>query len=164
MDLRKFGMEELLLAAMKAEIESKTLYATLATKVKNAFLKDRLNFLASEEDKHKKFLKDIFETSYPGKKMMLPKISPVPMASVVILEANPHVSEVLEKAMIAEKVARAFYRSLAKRYKGDRTVKASIEYLAIMEQMHYDMLSLEADRLRVEEDYIIEWPMMHAGP
>jgi len=164
MDLKKFGMEELLLAAMKAEIESRTLYITLASTVKNAFLKDRLKFLASEEDKHKKFIEDIFETSFPGKKPMLPKISPVPMASVVIVETNPHVSVVLAKAMVAEKVARAFYLGLAKRFKGDRTVKASIEYLAIMEQMHYDMLGLEVDRLKAEEDYIIEWPMMHAGP
>ena len=52
MELKKYALADLLLAAVKSEIESQTIYSLVAQRVKNAFLKERLEFLALEEKKH----------------------------------------------------------------------------------------------------------------
>ena len=44
MDLSPYDLDVLLLAAIKSEIESKIVYSKLAKKVKNALLKDKLEF------------------------------------------------------------------------------------------------------------------------
>jgi len=51
MDLKKYTLEDLLLAAMKSEIESHAVYTSIATQVKNGLLKDKFKFLAQEEKK-----------------------------------------------------------------------------------------------------------------
>ena len=45
MDLKQYDMQDLLLTAMKAETDSRDVYRELAARVKNAMLKDRLEFL-----------------------------------------------------------------------------------------------------------------------
>jgi len=53
MDLSGYTLEDLLLAAIKSEVESERIYSSLAGRVGNFFLKDRLNFLAGEERRHR---------------------------------------------------------------------------------------------------------------
>ena len=49
MDLSRYTLEDVLLTALKSEYEANLLYSKLAESTKNAFLKERLMFLAKEE-------------------------------------------------------------------------------------------------------------------
>ena len=53
MDLSNFDLEDLLLAAIKAETDSNIFYTKLSKKTKNGLLQDKLLFLAKEEEKHR---------------------------------------------------------------------------------------------------------------
>jgi len=164
MDLRSFGMEELLTAALKGEIESRDVYAHLAANVKNAFLKDRLRFLSAEEEKHQGFIEGVFGERFPGKKIVLPARTPVPLPAITFdAEAVP-LSDVLAAAMGAEDAAARFYRGLADRFAGDAATARMIAYLAVMEVGHYKLLELERENLLHAEDYAVSWPFVHEGP
>ena len=164
MDLRKFKLDELLLAAIKSEIDSKEVYDKLAMKVKSSYMKQRLEFLAGEEKKHKTFLETVFRDSFPNKKIEVPKTTPVPLPSFDVDAKSPYISEVLEKAANAEKAARDFYGALAMRFDKDLEIKDGIQHLAMMEEIHQKLIELELDKIKAEEDYVIDWPMMHSGP
>jgi len=58
MNLDSFKLDELLLTAIKSEIESNKLYRKIAKKTENGLLQDKLEFLAKEEDKHRLFVEE----------------------------------------------------------------------------------------------------------
>ena len=64
MNLKEYDLKTLLLAAMKSEVESREVYETLANRVKNSLLKDRLNFLAGEEEKHRIFIESLYRKKF----------------------------------------------------------------------------------------------------
>jgi rubrerythrin len=164
MDLERFTVEDLLLAAMRSEVESEEVYEGLAKRVRNAFLKDKLRFLAKEEVKHLKFLKGVYKRSTNGKRPVIPKESPVPLPLIILGdEATTPVSKVLESAMGAEKAANEFYNTLAERF-DDADTRNKVKYLASMELGHFRLLEIEAEEMRRYEDHLEEWPMMHTGP
>ena len=165
MHLDKLTVEDLLLAAIKSEMESKEVYDSLADRVKNAFLKDKLRFLAKEEANHRAFLESIFKRTFKGKELKLPEASPVPLPLIIYDdEATTPVSTVLESAMGAEKAANEFYNDLAERFSEELDIRNKLKYLASMEMGHYRLLELAVENIRLYEDYLDEWPMMHAGP
>ena len=164
MDLSRFSEEELLLTAMRSEIESKDFYAKLASRVKNFLLKDRLEFLSREEEKHRTFFENTFRDKFPGKKLVLPKKSPVPLPELKISDESVAISEVFWSAMQAEKAAHEFYTGLAERLSGNDQLKKSILYIATMEMGHYKLLEVERENAERFEDYDVEWPLFHVGP
>jgi len=163
-DLERFSTKELLLAAIRSEIESKIVYDRLANGVRNAFLKDRLLFIADEERKHREYLEGLYAETFKGEKLEVPMRSPVPLPEVKISMRYVPASTVMVQAMEAEKAASEFYKGLAPRFKGDDMTRSTIEYLSSMEMGHYRLLELEKERLDQEEVYEIEWELMHAGP
>ena len=58
MDLSSFDLEDLILAAIKSEVESNKVYSKIAKKTKNGLLKDKMRFLAGEELKHMQFMEE----------------------------------------------------------------------------------------------------------
>ncbi len=62
MNLDNFELEDILLSAIKSEVESNKLYTKMAKKTKNGLLEDKLNFLADEEEKHLKTFQDFYNT------------------------------------------------------------------------------------------------------
>jgi len=165
MDLDKFSIEELLLAAIKSEIETKNVYTSLADRVNNFFLKERLKYLAGVEANHRVFLESVYMRTFKGKEIQLPDHSPVPLPLIIYdNEDTTPVSTVLESAMGAEKAAHEFYTDLAERFSKELDIKSKLKYLASMEMGHYRLLELAVENLRLYEDYLDEWPMMHAGP
>ena len=163
MDIDGFSMEELILAAMKSEVESERIYSGLAKRVKNAFLKERLEFLANEEKGHKRTLENIFHMNFGDREIVLPKRTDVPLPEMNIDSENDPISLVLESAMAAEKASEEFYRKLAERFDDER-MKNMLIVLAEMEHTHYLILDREYQNLKRFEDYDTTWPMMHAGP
>jgi len=163
MNLDMFSLEELLLVAMRSEIESKKIYLDLEKKVKNALLKDKLEFLAAEEESHRAIVEEIFKNHFPDEKITIPRDSIVPLPEVKMTEDTP-ISKVLKSAMDAELAANEFYKSLSQRFPEDTKIKNTLLYFAEMEMGHYKLLELEKDSLERFEEADVYWPMVHAGP
>ena len=165
MDLRMYSLQDLLLTALKSEIEAKSVYSHLAEGVKNYVLKVRLNFLAGEEEKHHHFLQGLFRRTFPDTELLIPRAkSPVPLPEIAIVTENMPLSEVLESAMGAELAACEFYTGMADRFEEEPETKKMLLFIASMEMAHHKILEIERDNARKFEDYDSEWPMMHVGP
>jgi len=164
MDLTQFSLEELLLTAIKSEVEAHSIYSGLAKQVKNAVLKDHLNFLAGEEEKHRGFLEDAYHEIFPEREIKLPDKTPVPLPSIHIEHELVKLSEVLEQAMKAELAAHEFYRDLAPRFEDNPGIKNMLLKLSEMEMKHYEILKEEKEKAEKAEDAEIDWGMIHVGP
>lgn len=163
MDLSSFDLEELFLAAIKSELESNKLYLKMAKKTKNGLLEDKLKFLANEEEKHRLFIEEIYKNHYPENKIVLPKISPVPLPEIKISEDIP-LSILLKEAMKAEQSACEFYKSLAGRFEDGTKLNNTLLYFSDMEKGHYRILEMEKESIERFEEGDVYWPMVHAGP
>jgi len=163
-DLSEYTDEDLLLAATRAEVDARELYTGLASGVHNMMLRDRLAFLADEEAKHMAFLEQEYERRFPGKALDLPERSPVPLPAVRVTGEDVMISEVLGMAMEAERAARGFYISMAERFASVPATRAMLLYFASMEMGHYHILSAERENVLRNEDYDVDWGMMHVGP
>jgi len=164
MDLSKFDEHTLLLAALRSEMDSKEVYHQIADRVKNALLKDKLDFLASEEEKHRKIIEGVYRETFGDKELHIPEKSPVPLPKVTITGEMMALSEVFSMAMNAEMAAYGFYNELAKLYENNPSLKKTIEYVATMEMGHFKLLEIEKDNMRKFEDFDVYLPMIHVGP
>jgi rubrerythrin len=163
MDLSSFSLKELLLVAIKSEIESNKLYKKMAKKTKNGLLEDKLVFLANEEEKHRLYIEDIYKNHFPDNKMIIPKESPVPLPEVKISENIP-LSTLLKEAMKAEQAASEFYKDLARRFEEGTKLNSTLLYFSDMETGHYKILEMEKESMERFEEGDVYWPMVHAGP
>lgn len=163
MNLGHYDIEELLLAAIKSEIESNKLYSKMSKKTKNGLLKDKLEFLAKEEEKHKEFIEEIYINHYPDKKLKIPDKTPVPLPEVKMTDEMP-LSVLLKEAMSAEQSASEFYKNLAGRFEEGSKIHNTLLYFADMEIGHYKILEMEKNSMERYEEDDVYWPMVHAGP
>ena len=163
MDLRIYNEEELFLTAIKAEVEANKIYSKLADGVKNAYLKDKLKFLASEEVKHRQYLEKTYNDRFPNKQLVLPEHTAVPLPEVHIPDERVPVSEILSSAMEAEHAAQEFYNSFAERFTEQPELRRTLQLFATMELGHYKILEIEKDNVDKFEEYDDYWPMMHVG-
>ncbi len=161
MDLNSFNLEDLLLAAIESEVLSKKVYSDLSNRFQNAFLKDKLKFLSSEEDKHRMFIQSVYKKTFGDKEIVLPEMSPVPLPQI---KTDGPVSEVFFSAMQAEKAANEFYNALSEKFTDNPEIKKTLEYLATMEMGHYKLLEIEKKTIDRYEDFDTVWPMTHIGP
>jgi len=164
MDLKKYTLEDLLLAAMKSEIESHGVYTTIAEKIKNGLIKDKLKFLAKEEEKHRAFVEQVYKAKFPKEKLTIPKTTPVPLPTLIIPDEDTPLGTVLKSAMQAEQSAHDFYQSLSKQFTKDEKIRHTLSYFADMELQHYKILEIEKESMDRFEEADVYWPMVHAGP
>lgn len=159
-----FSLDQLLTAAIKGEIESNRIYKKVASQVRNAFLKERLLFLAREEMRHKQTLQKLFRELFPGKKAVVPKKSIVPLPEINVKGESIPLSELFKQAMKVEKETAGFYRMLATDFLSRAEHKNLLLYLSSMELGHYRIFELEKDNLLELEEYDQEIPLIHVGP
>jgi len=164
MDLRNYTLEDLLLAAIKSEIESNEVYTKIAAKVNNGLLKDKLQFLAKEEQKHKEFIQQVYKKTFPKKNLRIPKTTPVPLPPLVIPDEDTPLGSLLKNAMQAEQAAHDFYQSLAKQFTADDKIRHTLTYFADMELQHYKILEIEKQSMDRFEEADVYWDMVHVGP
>lgn len=165
MDLSIYSREDLIVAALKSEIEAREAYANLAVGVKNFILKERLNFLAGEEEKHSQFFHNLYRKYYPDRTLVASQEkSPVPLLEIAVDNESMPIREILESAMRAEMAARDFYMGIVDRFHEQPEVKKMLMYIASMEMGHYKILQIERENAIKFEDYDSEWPLMHIGP
>lgn len=165
MDLSKYSLKDFFLTALKSEEDSRAAYSKSASSVKNVFLKDRLIFLAGEEEKHKIFIEELYRKNYPDvTKIILPKKTPIPIPEMLIYDRDVRLSDVLKSAMNAEMAANEFYSALAEKFTKEPMIKVTLEYFASMELGHYKLLEIEREKSLKFEEYDQYSPMMHVGP
>lgn len=163
MELSSFDLQDLLLAAIKSEVESNKLYLKMAKKTRNGLLKDKLKFLAIEEEKHRLFIGDIYRNHFPKNKIVIPKKTPVPLPEVEFSEDTP-LSKLLKDAMKAEQSASGFYESLAGHFEEGSKINNTLLYFSDMEIGHYKILEMEKESMERFEEGDVYWPMVHVGP
>lgn len=163
MKLENFKLDELLLTAIKSEIDSNNFYKKIAKKTNNGLLKDKLEFLAKEEKKHQEFVENIYRNHFPDQKIILPKETPIPMPILKFDEETP-VSKLLQMAIKAEERAGDFYRHLSTRFEKGTKMHNTLLYFADMEKGHYNILEIEKESMERFEESDVYWPMIHVGP
>lgn len=164
MDLSEYSLEDIFLSAIKSEVDSEAAYLKLAQVVNNAFLSEKLRFLASEEQRHREMLEKAYRGNFPGKEPVLPERSPVPLPEINTSDENAPLSEVLDSAMEAESAASDFYTSFACLMEEGSEMRRTLEYFSLMEQAHYSLLAIEKENSLRFEEYDDYWPLMHVGP
>ncbi len=164
MNLKKYALADLLLAAVKSEIDSQAVYTRLAKAVKNAFLKERLDFLALEESKHQKALEDLFRQRFPGQDVVVPDTPVVPLPEVRFRDELVPLSGIIAQAMTAEQAAHDFYLQLAALFADDAAKRNLLLYFSMMEMGHYKLLEVEKSSLERFEEYDEEQELIHVGP
>jgi rubrerythrin len=164
LELSNYKLEDLILTALKSEIEARDFYKGVAEKINNFLLKDRILFLSSEEEKHRLVFEKIFKEKFPGKEIVLPEKSPVPLPELKIEQEKVPLSEVFWVAMQAEKSAHDFYVSLSNLFPPESLERKMLLYIASMEMGHYQLLQNERENALKFEDYDIVFSMTHMGP
>lgn len=164
LNLDDFNREDLILFAIKAETDSENVYKTLAGRVKNAFLKERMNFLAGEEIKHKDYFEELYKKTYLKNEIILPKDGVVPLPKIDLGNEKTPISEILLSAMSAESAAHEFYMELSVIFSDMPKTANMLKFFASMEMVHYTILSMEKKNADIFESYENEIPMIHVGP
>jgi len=164
MDLTKYALADLLLAAIKSEIGSQEVYSRLAVRVQNAFLQERMSFLALEEKKHQQALESIFHQRFPGRDIVVPEHPVVPLPEILFGDERVPLSRIIAQAMEAEQAAHDFYLQLAELFGDDLEKKNLLLYFSMMEMGHYKLLDLEKSSLERLEEFGEEQEMIHVGP
>jgi rubrerythrin len=164
MKLKKYALADLLLAAIKSEIDSQAVYSRVALRVKNAFLRERLEFLALEESRHQKALEGLFAQRFPGQDLTIPEKPVVPLPEIRFRDELVPLSEIFAQAMKAEQAAHDFYLQLADLFIDDPEKKNLLLYFSMMEMGHFKLLDLEKGSLERLEEYGEEQEMIHVGP
>ncbi len=164
MDLSNYKLEDLILTALKSEIEARDFYKGIAERIRNFLLKDRIIFLSNEEEKHRAVFERIYREKFPGKEIVLPEKSPVPLPELKIENERVPLSDVFWIAMQSEKSAHDFYVSLSNFFPPESMERKMLFYIASMEMGHYQLLQVERENAIKFEDYDIIFPMTHIGP
>ncbi len=155
-------VEEILKIAIKSEINAIKNYEKMTEMTKIYLLRDKFNFLKMEEEGHKKVLENLFRKKFPNKEIVLPEESKIPFPEFEVRD-DMQLSEIIKKAMEAEKWAINFYREMEKEFEKEEE-KAISRYLAAMEESHYYLLKSELEVAYNFELYDEAHEMMHAGP
>jgi len=163
-NLEIYSTEDLILTSLKSEIDSRSAYLKIKDSVKNAVLRDKMDFLAKEEDRHRIFFESLYKKKYPNKVMKIPDKTPVPLPEIKINDEKIQISDVLQQSMEAEMAAHDFYIGLSNRFKDEVDIFSMLKYIADMEMGHYRLLEIEKENSLRFESYEDSWPMMHVGP
>ncbi len=165
-DIGDVSFNDLLRTAVKSEIESQEVYNYLVQNTDNFVIKNRFKFLVSEEEKHEEFVRDLYKEKNPSEELEVPEKSPVPMPFVKYDE-NTDETEIIEQAMESEMASRDFYKKVAEKAKDvnfETNPRKLLNYLADMEENHYEILKGELERAKEFEEFDQYHPAMHQGP
>jgi rubrerythrin len=150
-DLSKQTVDELLGVAIRSEIDSNKTYGAWADRLSNPLLKEKLQWLANEEQRHKEILENLFNELYPHKELHIPDEVPEELMKRITITPSSTLADFLYQAMETEKSAETFYAKLAGRV--EEKQKKILNYLSSVEHSHYMMLKSEHTIALTFEDY-----------
>jgi len=155
-------LENILEIAVRAEIDAAQNYRKAAKQTAIYLLKEKFGFLENEERGHQQLLETLFKKKFPERKITLPEENEMPFPPFTVTD-DMQLSEILKRAMEAEKMAAAFYKEMKKHLSGEEE-KAMARYLSSMEESHYYLLKSELEIAYNFELYDEVHAMMHVGP
>ena len=165
-DFSSIDVQEALATAIKSEIEAEDVYKKLKDMVSNFVIKDKLDFLISEEKKHQQLVRKLYEKMFSETDPVLPEKSLTPRLTLALKETET-VPDLLEVAIDAEKKSEEFYDALSQEV-ADRGAQEILQYLASMEHGHYSLLKGEYELCIRDEQYYergdFQYDMVHIGP
>ena len=144
-------VKKLLGYAIRAEMDANRIYTRMADRVRNTLLREKFQLLALEEKKHKDIILRLFASMWAGERPEIPTSVDERLLPLVSIKPSSSLVDVLSQAMNAEKSAREFYASLAKRTKAPN--RQMLMYLSKVENTHYLMLRGEYILALQFEDY-----------
>jgi len=165
-DFSSIDVQEALATAIKSEIEAEDVYKKLKDMVSNFVIKDKLDFLISEEKKHQQVVRKLYTKMFSEEEPSLPEKSLAPRLTLALKETET-VPDLLEVAIDAEKKSEEFYDALSQEVT-DRGAQEILQYLASMEHGHYSLLKGEYELCKRDEQYYerddFQYDMVHIGP
>jgi rubrerythrin len=165
-DVTSLSVEKALSMAFKSEVDAAEAYEKLRSMVKNFILRDKLTFLAEEENKHQKLLREVYKKVTGGREPPESEKSLAPRLALALQEKST-VTDLLEHAMNAEKISEEFYDTLSQNVE-ERGLQEILQYLASMEHGHYFLLKGEYELCLKDEAYYdredFQYDMVHIGP
>jgi rubrerythrin len=145
------SVNKLLGIAIKAEMDANKTYSDLAERVSNPLLKEKFQWLAFEENKHKEILEKLYETISQGDEPKIPDKADEALLPSVHIGPSSSLADILQQAMESEKSAENFYLDLSQKFKDPQ--KKILTYLSKVEHSHYMMLQSEYALAQDFEDY-----------
>jgi rubrerythrin len=137
---------EILGIAIQSEIESARYYQAIKQAVRSDLLKDKLSFLVSEEQKHRRILMDYYNSKFPEVDLSKPPNSSVPKP-IIPRKGKTTISDLLKAAMQAEENAEKFYQSMSSEMNNIQG-NLLLKYLAKVENSHYHLLKAELELIQ----------------
>ena len=150
-DITKQSLKELLGVAVRSEIDSNKIYKAWADRLSNPLLKEKFQWLANEEQKHKEILESLFKEMHPDDELQIPGEVPEELMKRITITPSSTLADFLYQAMETEKSAETFYAKLAGRV--EEAKKKILNYLSSVEHSHYMMLKSEYALALAFEDY-----------
>jgi rubrerythrin len=151
LDVSTASVNELLGIAIRAEIEANKTYSVLAERVSNPLLREKFQWLAYEENKHKEILENLYKTLSQGDELQIPDATDETLLPSIHISPSSSFADILHQAMESEKSAENFYTNLSQRF--DDPQKKILNYLSKVEHSHYLVLQSEYTLAQDFEDY-----------
>jgi len=148
--MAEMKLRQALEIALASETRARELYETLYGRVGNMMMRDKLKFLAGEEQKHYDMLLKVFKEKIGGTPSQ-PDKSLLPKMVVEFDFEKAELTELWKAAMDAEEVSAEHYDGLAGRVSG--RAKLMFKYLANVERSHYYLLKSEYEVLAEIDEY-----------
>jgi len=140
-DIQKAPIKDLLGIAIRSEIDSNRVYSDLAQHVTNPLLKEKFQFLAYEEKKHKQILEKLSDILCPDTKPHIPEKVDEQLLPSIQFTSSTGLAEILYQATKAEQAAEEFYARTAEKVSG--LPQKMLTYLSKIEHSHFLTLKNE---------------------
>ncbi|MCJ7579637.1 MAG: ferritin family protein [Candidatus Aminicenantes bacterium] len=150
-EFSQLSVRQLLEMAIRAEIDANRIYSDISNSLKNPLLKEKFQWLAFEEKKHKESLEKLFHTLPGEEKLAIPDKTDEALLPAINITPSSSLVEILYQAMRAEEAAGDFYLSLAQKINAPQ--QKILKYLSHVEHSHYTMLKSEYLMAQEFEDY-----------
>ncbi len=150
-DISTASITDLLGYAIRSEIDSNEAYSKLSDRVSNPLLKEKFQWLAFEENKHKEILMKLHSAIFPNQTIHIPEKPSEELFKSIDVAPSSSLVDIILQAMESEKIAEDFYARLSDRVGNGH--KRLLQYLSKVEHSHYIMLKTEYDAVQDFEDY-----------
>lgn len=150
-EFSQLSVRQLLEMASRAEMDANKIYSDLAQSLKNPLLKEKFQWLAFEENKHKESLAKLFLTLFREEKMEIPDSTDEALLPSINFTPSSSLVDILYQAMKAEEAAGDFYLNLAQKVSDPQ--QKILKYLSHVEHSHYTMLKSEYLMAQEFDDY-----------
>lgn len=151
-DISQASLKDLLGMAVRSEMDSNQVYNDLSLRFSNPLLKEKFQWLANEENKHKETLENLFDRLFHGDQLEVPDEPVKELFKRIEMAPSSTLVDILYQAMESEKNSEDFYARLAEKVEEDLPKKILI-YLSKVEHSHLKMLEGELSIALEYEDY-----------